>query len=432
MSLTGLLDYQQRQPKRLSCYYCCEIYGMEILSDLTTITWVLIGMMGLLIVYFHGPSYSLQTVKNAPSILTSFGIFGTFLGIAFGLMRFDSGNIEASVPIMIEGLGVAVWSSVIGILGALSIRLRYTVGSIRQASTEEGKSVTVSDLNNAIHALNENLKELRVENKSDNANLLAANQQFQQDMVSANTEALSSAISGLLSEFNSRIQVQYGENFVKFNESLGHLLSWQENYSEQLAAMLKAQESSKDVMRHASASYEQMIVHSREFNRVAASLGELLKGLEHQTSNLEGYLSGLSGLVGQASEGLPALGDYVSELTVKLSSSIEENNRSLTQVLTQAANDINLTVEQVNQGLALSVNEAHSGLAQHVEAMTNKTSAHMQMLDESMEKELTQALQTFGYQLTALSEKFVNDYMPLTDRLREILSVAEQQMSKQS
>lgn len=405
---------------------------MEILSDLTTVTWVLISVMGLLILYFHGPSYSLQTVKNAPSILTSFGIFGTFLGIAFGLMRFDSGNIEASVPIMIEGLGVAVWSSVVGILGALSIRLRYAVSSIREASVDTDKQVTVADLNDAITALNDNLKELRAESRSDNANILESNQRFQKDMVNANTEALSTAISGLLTDFNSRIQVQYGENFVKFNESLGRLLNWQENYSEQLAAMLKAQESSKDVMRHASSSYEQMIVHSQEFNRVAASLGELLKGLEQQTSNLEGYLSGLSGLVGQASEGLPALGDYVAELTVKLSQSIEENNRSLTQVLTQAANDINLTVEQVNQGLAVSVNEAHSGLAQHVESMTNKTSAHMQMLDESMEKELTQALQTFGYQLTALSEKFVNDYMPLTDRLREVLSMAEQQLSKQS
>lgn len=405
---------------------------MDILSDLTTITWVLIGVMGLLIVYFHGPSYSTQTVKNAPSILTSFGIFGTFLGIAFGLMRFDSGNIEASVPIMIEGLGVAVWSSVIGILGALSIRLRYAISSIRSARAETSKQVTVGDLNEAILALNENLKELRAENKSDNASLLASNQQFQHDMVESNTAALSTAISGLLTEFNSKIQVQYGENFVKFNESLGQLISWQENYSEQLAAMLQSQEASKDVMRHASSSYEQMIVHSQEFNRVAASLGELLRGLEQQTSNLEGYLSGLSGLVGQASEGLPALSDYVSELTVKLSHSIEENNRSLTQVLTQAANDINLTVEQVSQGLASSVNEAHSGLAQHVEAMTNKTNAHMQILDESMEKELTQALQTFGYQLTALSEKFVNDYMPLTDRLREILSVAEQQLSKQS
>ncbi|MFT5008903.1 MAG: hypothetical protein ACI868_001603, partial [Granulosicoccus sp.] len=32
---------------------------------------------------------------------------------------------------------------------------------------------------------------------------------------------------------------------------------------------------------------------------------------------------------------------------------------------------------------------------------------------------------TFGYQLTARSEKFVNDYVPLTDRLQELLTAVE-------
>lgn len=404
---------------------------MAILTDLTTITWTLIIAMLVLIVWFHGPSYSAQTVKSAPSILTSFGIFGTFLGIAFGLMQFDSADIEASVPVMIDGLGVAVWSSVTGILGALSIRLRFALQSILQGDKQASTQTTVADLNNSIVALNENLDLLRQESRADTASLLESNQRYRDDMVTANTDALSDAIAKVMTEFNSRIEVQYGENFQKFNESLGRLLDWQQTYSAQLDDMLKAQQASLEVIRHASQSYEEMLEHSREFNRVASSLGELLKGLEQQTSNLEGYLSGLSGLVGQASEGLPALGDYVSELTVKLSSSIEENNASLTRVLDQSARDIAGTVEEVTRSLAQSVNDAHGGLAEHVEAMTEKTNKHMQLLDESMEKELTQALQTFGFQLTALSEKFVNDYMPLTDRLREILTLAEQQ-SKQT
>lgn len=401
---------------------------MEILTDLTTITWILIGSMLVLIAYFHGPSFSLQTVRTAPSILTSFGIFGTFLGIAFGLMQFDSADIEASVPVMIDGLGVAVWSSVTGILGALSIRLRAALQSIRQTGKETNAQATVTDLNNAIVALNENLGELRQESRADTASLLESNQRYREDMVAANSEALTLAIESVMRDFNSRIEVQYGENFQKFNESLGQLLQWQQSYSGQLEKMLEAQQSSIQVIQYASDSYEKMIEHSREFNRVAGSLGELLRGLEQQTSNLEGYLSGLSGLVGQASEGLPALSDYVSELTVKLSSSIEENNKSVTQLLSQAAQDIGKTVAEVNQSLATSVTDAHSGLAEHVQAMAERTDAQAQRLDEAMQNELTQALQTFGYQLTALSEKFVNDYMPLTDRLRDILQLAEKQL----
>ena len=403
---------------------------MTELNDLSSVTWGLIGFMLLLIAYFHGPSYSPQTVRSAPSILTSFGIFGTFLGIAFGLMRFDSADIEASVPIMIDGLGVAVWSSIVGILGGLSIRLRNTLSSIRVDSNSVEKPATVSDLNNTITTLNSNLEQLRQESRADNQALLETTRSYQQQMVAANTDALTIALAKVMTEFNSRIEVQYGENFQKFNESLGRLLQWQQSYSSQLDDMLQAQKASIEVISLASNSYEQMMVHSQNFNKVAESLGNLLSGLEQQTSNLEGYLSGLSGLVGQASEGLPALGDYVSELTLKLSASIEQNNESLTQVLSTAARDISGTVEQVTQSLASSVNQAHSGLAEHVEAMTKKTEKQMQLLDQSMEKELTEALQTFGYQLTALSEKFVNDYVPLTDRLRELLLMAEQQSGK--
>jgi ABC-type transporter Mla subunit MlaD len=287
-------------------------------------------------------------------------------------------------------------------------------------------------IHNTITTLNSNLEQLREESRADSQALLASTRSYQEQMVAANSDALTTALAKVMTEFNSRIEVQYGENFQKFNESLGHLLQWQQSYSSQLDDMLRAQKASIEVISHASNSYEQMMVHSQNFNKVAESLGNLLSGLEQQTSNLEGYLSGLSGLVGQASEGLPALGDYVSELTLKLSASIEQNNESLTQVLASAARDISGTVEQVTQSLASSVNQAHSGLAEHVEAMTLKTEKQMLLLDQSMEKELTAALQTFGYQLTALSEKFVNDYVPLTDRLRELLLMAEQQSGKRS
>jgi len=178
---------------------------MTELFDLSYVTWGLIGFMLLLIVYFHGPSYSQQTVRSAPAILTSFGIFGTFLGIALGLMRFNSADIEASVPVMIDGLGVAVWSSIVGILGALSIRLRNTLSSIREDSSVAEKPATVTDLNNTITALNLNLEQLREESRADSQALLETTRSYQQQMVEANTDALTTALAKVMTEFNSRI-----------------------------------------------------------------------------------------------------------------------------------------------------------------------------------------------------------------------------------
>ena len=59
---------------------------MEILNDLTSIIWILIGITLLAIVYIQDPNFSLQTERSAPQILTSFGIF---LGIAFGFKPYQ-------------------------------------------------------------------------------------------------------------------------------------------------------------------------------------------------------------------------------------------------------------------------------------------------------------------------------------------------------
>ena len=108
-------------------------------------------------------------------------------------MRFDSTNIEASVPLMIDGLGVAVWSSIVGILGALSIRLRNTLASIGRGAGGAEKPATVTDLNRSIEALNSNLEQLRQESRVGSQALLESNRDYQQQMVAANTDALTSS-----------------------------------------------------------------------------------------------------------------------------------------------------------------------------------------------------------------------------------------------
>jgi hypothetical protein len=97
---------------------------------MTTITMyltiVISIVIGLLFLYFL-VNPTRRTVVSAPSILTSIGIFGTFLGIAIGLMNFDPNNVIAGVPLFLSGIKLAFWSSVVGILAALLHRIKYTL-----------------------------------------------------------------------------------------------------------------------------------------------------------------------------------------------------------------------------------------------------------------------------------------------------------------
>ena len=46
-------------------------------------------------------------------------------------------------------------------------------------------------------------------------------------------------------------------------------------------------------------------------------------------------------------------------------------------------------------------------------------------LDEGLTESLNKSLESLGKQLAALSEKFVADYLPLTESLRDVVRIAE-------
>ena len=69
---------------------------------------------------------------------------------------------------------------------------------------------------------------------------------------------------------------------------------------------------------------------------------------------------------------------------------------------------------------------------QQLTRIAEKVERQVAVLDDSMEEELNKALQSFGMQLTALSEKFVSDYSPLTQKLQDVVKLAEDIRSAES
>jgi hypothetical protein len=75
------------------------------------------------------------------------GIFGCFLGIAIGLLRFDTSDVQGSVPSLVEGIKTAFWASVFGVAGALLIKIRLLlVGPPRIPTTGAVQEATIDDL----------------------------------------------------------------------------------------------------------------------------------------------------------------------------------------------------------------------------------------------------------------------------------------------
>ena len=101
----------------------------------------------LLTLFFH-VRFNFKTFAYAPTILTTTGIFFTFLGVAFGLSDFNTDDIQASVPTLLGGLKTAFWASVAGVGGALTIKFRHFVFGLRDEHGAKGpdEDVTAHDL----------------------------------------------------------------------------------------------------------------------------------------------------------------------------------------------------------------------------------------------------------------------------------------------
>ena len=80
-------------------------------------------------------------LDHIPAVFTTLGVFGTFLGIAFGLADFNVENIDDSIPTLLSGLFVAFWSSIFGIF--FSLLSQFFVQKIQNSvASEEGELVT--------------------------------------------------------------------------------------------------------------------------------------------------------------------------------------------------------------------------------------------------------------------------------------------------
>jgi hypothetical protein len=70
---------------------------LSFFISLPTHTQAFLGFIGLLTLFFHA-KYSDKTIAYGPTILTTTGIFATFVAITIGLSHFKTDAIQESVP----------------------------------------------------------------------------------------------------------------------------------------------------------------------------------------------------------------------------------------------------------------------------------------------------------------------------------------------
>lgn len=107
-------------------------------------------------------------IDQLPSIISTLGVLGTFLGITRGLVSFNTATLDLSIPILLDGLKTAFFTSLLGMTGSLILN--------RIVSAKFDKEQKSSDIEKAarmiIDAMNANQRELPRLFKDSNENLV--------------------------------------------------------------------------------------------------------------------------------------------------------------------------------------------------------------------------------------------------------------------
>ena len=92
-------------------------------------TSTMVGAICLLVVfaviYIYYEKYNDRLLKHRgfiemlPSLVSTSGVLGTFAGITMGLYHFDTTNLSASIPLLLDGLRTAFFTSLAGMIGSL-------------------------------------------------------------------------------------------------------------------------------------------------------------------------------------------------------------------------------------------------------------------------------------------------------------------------
>lgn len=353
--------------------------------------------------------------QYAPTLLTTLGILGTFAGIVTGLLAFDVTNIDGSIEQLLGGLKTAFITSLVGMLLSVLYKVAAISGWLmpKIASDEvDEDQIGIGELYTAMRAQVEGTEALRLAIGGDGDNSLVSQiklmrseqsdqnkksnslqttsvkhleiigqvvnaqpekftefqerlwiklQDFADMMSKSATEQVIQALKDVISDFNTNLTEQFGENFKQLNAAVLELVHWQENYKVQLGQM--SEQYAQGVL--AITQTETAVSHiSEESKIIPASMGELKAVMEvnqHQLQELQRHLEAFKDIRDRAVEALPEIRTQI-DTTVE---GMKQATNIMTTGMEEATKQVVAGVQDSAQVLAVSINSTAEGLAEN-------------------------------------------------------------------
>lgn len=256
--------------------------------------------------------------------------------------------------------------------------------------------------------------------------------EFARNMAENNKKALFEALTEIIKDFNNKLNEKLTKSIDKFNESILKVLDWQEKnivYVEQIYNTLSKSIISIQTSQEA---LEKIVKSQNTFNQLAENLEEVLTSLNREREKLSNSVEKVIEIIDKTKLLIPNIQNEITKLTNQLMSQISNafNNidnfvKSQNETLKGTSQELISSSERLSKAVNDSLNQISGQVQEMIKQSTIKITNNFAEFDKQLKHELEKSLTTLGNQLVSLSNKFVSDYSPLTDKLRKILTIAE-------
>lgn len=282
--------------------------------------------------------------QEGQMVATTFGILGTFVGIVWGLYHFDTTNITAAVPQLLDGLRFAFITSIWGMLVSLAIGAfpRQLGFESTETGGDENKSESqlLAEVLSEIRRLNTNIagdndttlitqvQKLRTSVNDKQDELKKSFDAFATQMAENNMKALIEAVQRVMDDFNAKINDQIGENFKRLSEATENLVVWQDQYREQISVTTEALQEANKSLGTSVQSMGTFTERAQDFDHVAQQLKESLE-------TMGASMTGLKNLADTLDNSGKTIREEMSELTKQNIIELGENLKGISEKLVE-------------------------------------------------------------------------------------------------
>lgn len=396
--------------------------------------------------------------KDFKSLIISLGILGTFVGIFIGLMGFNTHDLLSSVPMLLDGLKTAFYTSIVGMGSAISLSI-YQKGKSKAAENSEVDFIATQarkldellhlrELSNVTSVLQNIKGELnkREDFEKDLKQMLKdidiSLHKALETLASGASKELIKALEIVISDFNNNLKEQFGENFKQLNEATHNMLTWQNEYKDQIInntnAMQAMRETLKDAQDSMNKATESIIANKenlmqiQQYNEQNSSIQEkLLQALQTLNTLSHSFEDKLQAVASLKDSSLAALQDSKSfihslqEAKDTLREYLKHYEEKLLEFFNQSCtrlNDTNSTLQSQNDSILQSISSTHKEFSNSLQ------NANMEVLESfkvasqtsnNLAQIVNDDMQAKSNALLALNENFKQNADSMLEKLDE-------------